>query len=506
MSRTLVKILIVLLVPALALGCVSKKKSKKEPSADLSQYIVAEAPAGMKKVGTNFDGKITLLGYTMKGKRGLEPGDKVKYTLYWKVDKEIGKPGWKLFTHVLNEKNKRILNIDGVGPLRDYHESKNQALPPSNWKAGKVYVDEQSFTVPKSASGQRIRIVTGIWKGKDRLKLTKGPNAGDDRALVVTLAIGGKDKHDKQAKVPELRLDRLAKGEKIKVDGKLDEPAWKAAPSTGSFVNVGTGKPDPKGSVQGRAKLLWDDENLYVGFEVSDKTLTGGFDKKQKDPHLWTKDTVELMIDPDGDGDNKDYYEIQVNPQNLVFDSRFDDYNKPNGGKDGPFGHEDWTAKLESAVTLNGTLDNNDDEDQGYTVELKLPFKSLDKAKTVPPALGDHWRVNLYAMQDNGGVAWSPILGQGNFHKASRFGRILFAEKGWQPKAVAALAPSAMGSAAPSASVRVDNIKNALERIKQNTQQAKGPVPPSARPKASTPALPRPPAPPKPVAPKASSN
>jgi hypothetical protein len=30
--------------------------------------------------------------------------------------------------------------------------------------------------------------------------------------------------------------------------------------------------------------------------------------------------------------------------------------------------------------------------------------------------------MNFYAMKNNGGVAWSPILGQGNFHRASRFG------------------------------------------------------------------------------------
>ena len=27
--------------------------------------------------------------------------------------------------------------------------------------------------------------------------------------------------------------------------------------------------------------------------------------------------------------------------------------------------------------------------------------------------------MNFYAMENNGGTAWSPILGQGNFHKAS---------------------------------------------------------------------------------------
>jgi hypothetical protein len=58
-----------------------------------------------------------------------------------------------------------------------------------------------------------------------------------------------------------------------------------------------------------------------------------------------------------------------------------------------------------------------------------IPWKSFDKAEKVPPELGTSWRVNFYAMKNNGGVSWSPILGQGNFHKASRFGRIFWGEK-----------------------------------------------------------------------------
>jgi hypothetical protein len=74
-----------------------------------------------------------------------------------------------------------------------------------------------------------------------------------------------------------------------------------------------------------------------------------------------------------------------------------------------------------------------------------LPWKSLSKAKQTPPELGTVWRVNFYAMQNNSGVAWSAILGQGNFHKASRFGRLLFAEKGWSPRGARAL-PGASGT------------------------------------------------------------
>ncbi|HEY4157553.1 MAG TPA: carbohydrate-binding family 9-like protein, partial [Polyangiaceae bacterium] len=178
-------------------------------------------------------------------------------------------------------------------------------------------------------------------------------------------------------------------------------------------------------------------------------------------------DTVEIMIDPDGDGDNKDYYEIQINPQNLIFDSQFDDYNQPKVDPDGPFGHQEWSVNAKSAVVVDGTIDKSTDKDQGYTVEALLPWKSFSKAHQTPPELGATWRLNFYAMKNNGGVAWSPILGQGNFHRASRFGRVLWAEKGWAPPAPIAGAPpsaapaSAAPSAAPTPSTRAASVLSA---------------------------------------------
>jgi hypothetical protein len=54
----------------------------------------------------------------------------------------------------------------------------------------------------------------------------------------------------------------------------------------------------------------------------------------------------------------------------------------------------------------------------------------------VPPKSGDVWRINLYAMRQNGGVAFSPILGQGNFHKASRFAKVTWVIPGAPPVGV----------------------------------------------------------------------
>jgi hypothetical protein len=229
---------------------------------------------------------------------------------------------------------------------------------------------------------------------------------------------------DARRAIKELDALRLAPGAAITIDGRLDEPAWRGAKSTGPFVEVASGRANPAAPTLGETRILWDDQFLYAGFEVTDKKVHGGWPAGAKDPHLWDKDTVEIMLDPDGDGDNKDYYEIQVNPQNLVFDTQYDDYNSPNGNGKGPFGHEEWSANLTSAVVVHGTLDDDSDVDQGYTVEAKIPWASFTKAQHVPPVAGSTWRMNFYAMKNNGGTAWSPILGMGNFHRASRFGRV----------------------------------------------------------------------------------
>ena len=169
-------------------------------------------------------------------------------------------------------------------------------------------------------------------------------------------------------------------------------------------------------------------------------------------------------------------------------------------------------------MKLNGTLDNSSDKDTGYTVEIRIPFASLSKAKQAPPKLGDTWRVNLYAMENNGGVAWSPILGQGNFHKASRFGRLLWADKNWQPptKAAGTASASASALAAPGASAPVTaapalrpappktgaKSQGPLVATPKAAVAPKGPVAPKAPTAPNAPVAPKPVTPP--AAPKAS--
>src|SRR5205814_1071575 len=84
----------------------------------------------------------------------------------------------------------------------------------------------------------------------------------------------------------------------IKVDGSLDDASWAAAPWTDSFVDIeGPSRPQPR--FRTRARMLWDDENLYVAAEMEEpdvwSTLT------DRDSVIFHNNDFEIFIDPDGD-------------------------------------------------------------------------------------------------------------------------------------------------------------------------------------------------------------
>ncbi len=378
----------------------------------------------MVRANARFADQVELVGYRLSPvARTYEPGAKLRATLVWKVDQPLA-GGWLQFTHLVNPEGRMLANADTQGKLRSMRGVTGVPLPPSQWPVGKVILDEVDLVIPKDAPA-KIGVAAGFYRGRDRAPVT-GPSADDrHRAALIWIEVKSKAAATgKVSAVPSLDVPRLSTATQITIDGDLTEPVWADAALTGPFVHPGNGKPSPRSPVQGSARLLHDDDHLYVAFEVRDAKLRGGFPEDATDPHLWTRDTVEIMIDPDGDGDNRDYYEIQINPQNLVFDSQFDRYNRPRGGPQGPFGHQDWSADLDSAVKLKGTLDDDGDDDEGYTVEARIPWASFAKASHRPPRENDTWRLNFYAMQNNGGLSWSPILGKGNFHRASRFGRV----------------------------------------------------------------------------------
>jgi hypothetical protein len=462
-------------------GCVGGSKGiSADDKERLKPYVLEAVPTDIPHpVDVNFENKIHLVGWKAEPETAGK-GQTVKVTYYWRCDDPV-ESGWALFTHVYDASINKYDNLDWASPIREKKDD-HQILGPDKWEKGKVYVDEMTYKIPDWVQGAQLQLLTGIWKdtSKDtvRLRILSGPGDSENRATVGVIKTGlsgqpsssDSNKDKPKNALPQLVVNKLAASDKITVDGKLDEPAWKNAASTGDFVEVGTGAPNKSFPVNGSAKLAWDDQNVYVAFTVTDPDLLGGFkdDKSPADytvtgqPKDWTKETVEMMTDPGPAGDNKTYYELQINPQNKVFHSQFDDYNSPKTEPNGPYGHEDWDPKLKSAVVVQGTLDNPADKDTGYVVEASIPWTAFAKAAstsaanpvTLPPKPGDTWRMNFYAMKDNGGVAWSPIMNAGNFHRASRFGKVVWSVPGMALPAAAGSDAGAGGALALPVPVR----------------------------------------------------
>lgn len=213
--------------------------------------------------------------------------------------------------------------------------------------------------------------------------------------------------------------------DRVVVDGVLAPDEWDAIVWTEAFVAPGDGNARPGSPVAARAKLAWNERGLLVAMEVGDGDARSPHARDAVDPHIWADASgIELMLQPGNRGDNRNYYEVQVDVVGAVWDTRFDDYNRPitGEGNDRRFGHQGWTAELERGVMV--------EPGQGYAVEFLLPWSTLAAGDgiAIPPADGDIWRANLYSFRDGQryALAWSAILGGGNFHFAPRFGHLRF--------------------------------------------------------------------------------
>jgi cellulose/xylan binding protein with CBM9 domain len=202
----------------------------------------------------------------------------------------------------------------------------------------------------------------------------------------------------------------------IQIDGVMAESSWDRAEKAGPFVRSLDGKP---ANAATEARLLWDDDHLYVAFLAADSNVSGAFFKD--DEKLYTSNVVEIFLNPSGDGSR--YDEIEVAPTNALFDASFS--GGPRQGMD-----LSWSSRARHAVHVDGTLNDARDVDRGWTVELAIPFASLSGMPR--PQRGDRWKFNLYrlrqgAEQPGEGQAYSPPM-RGDFHALDRFASLRFAD------------------------------------------------------------------------------
>ena len=182
----------------------------------------------------------------------------------------------------------------------------------------------------------------------------------------------------------------------LRLDGRLDERAWRNARWTEPFVDI-RGEDWPGPALATRAKIIWDERHLYVGARLEESHLWATL--ANRDAILYREHDFEVFVDPDGDG--LAYYELEINALGTEFDL-FLDRPYRRGGK----ANIGWDMEgLRTAVHVDGTLNDPSDEDTGWSVEIAIPWSALrppgtpPEAAAGPPDIGDAWRVNFSRVQ-----------------------------------------------------------------------------------------------------------
>lgn len=180
----------------------------------------------------------------------------------------------------------------------------------------------------------------------------------------------------------------------IAIDGELDEFSWQLAEQVDSFERILNDYDRVLHST--RAKMLWDDENFYFAFACRDPDIWAIY--TEEDDPMWSEEVVEIFIDPDGDAEN--YLELEVNPLNAVVDLLIYAL-KPDWHSS-----KDWDiAGLQTAVQVQGTVNDSLSQDLGWTVEIAIPWAAMVDSVDGggKPAVGDTWRLNLYRIERTAG-------------------------------------------------------------------------------------------------------
>lgn len=201
------------------------------------------------------------------------------------------------------------------------------------------------------------------------------------------------------------------------IDGNVDDEIWEKVPWSNLFQDI-EGAAKPKPYYETRMKMLWDESHLYIAADIKDPHIWGVL--TQRDEIVYYDNDFEIFIDPLNTTHN--YFEVEINALNTIFDLFLD---KPyrNGGA-ALFSWD--TQGMRHAVKINGTVNNPDDIDAGWTVEISIPFRAV--------TLGDHvgvpndetmWRINFSRVQ------WEVDIVDGKYLKRKDANGKILPENNW---------------------------------------------------------------------------
>lgn len=188
------------------------------------------------------------------------------------------------------------------------------------------------------------------------------------------------------------------------LDGNLNKFPWTECEWSDDFVDIeGDKRPTPRHRT--RMKMFWAEDGLYIGAEMEEPHLWATL--TEHDSVIFHDNDFEVFLDPDNDG--LAYAELELNALNTTWDLLLiRPYRQQGRGVDG------WEIQgLRTAVELRGTINDPSDTDEGWSVEIHLPWHALWEISKgdVPPNPGDKWKINFSRVQ------WDLKIEDGNYVK-----------------------------------------------------------------------------------------
>ena len=226
------------------------------------------------------------------------------------------------------------------------------------------------------------------------------------------------------------------------------------------FVDI-EGSLKPKPFYDTKVKMLWDNDYFYFGAIMEEPHVWAKL--KQRDTVLFKDNDFEIFLDPDGDTQN--YYELEVNALGTEWDLLL---LKPyHDGKN--VAVDSWDIPgLITKVHVDGTINDSRDRDEGWSVEIAIPWKAFagNYRSNNFPKDGEQWKVNFSRVQ------WDVEIIDGEYVKTDspEFNWV------WSPQGLIYMhMPQFWGlvqfTGHPSGSKKVSFIKSEIDIIKWALRQ-----------------------------------
>ncbi|GAB5560913.1 MAG: hypothetical protein SynsKO_25600 [Synoicihabitans sp.] len=213
----------------------------------------------------------------------------------------------------------------------------------------------------------------------------------------------------------------------IVIDGKR-EAAWDHAERWAIDHFTGVQKPfDQQASV---FRMLWDEEKLYLFFECEDRFLNSAI--VERNGRTFLDDCAEIFLIP-APAPLDMHLGLEVNLLKVSNDFIF--LTNLQGAKSGSV--KSYDPDFEVEVVLDGTLNDNSDVDQGWTMEFAIPLSLFDGIHRFSPVQpGNRWAFQALRQERNdpeiGRRVWSTVFplpeGSNAVHDPLTFGLLEFVE------------------------------------------------------------------------------